>query len=94
MFRAIAYWTALMACSAFLLAVSAAIVATYVDVRAHARLWSDDQIRATVLAYGGLLISGLTALAGIFFGWRKDRRDAKEFRIRVRELERKLGAQN
>jgi uncharacterized membrane protein YbhN (UPF0104 family) len=89
-FRAVAYWTALIVSAVFFLAISLAIVATFIDVKAHAHLWSDERVKAAILAYGALFLSAVAALSGVFFGWRKDRREAKDLELKTKELEIKL----
>lgn len=89
-FRTVAYWTALIVSSVFVLAVSAAIVVSYIDFQAHSESLDRPDRQAAIVAYGALLISAVTAFSGVFFGWRKDRREARELELRVRELEQQL----
>lgn len=90
-FGTVAYWTAFLVSAAFILAVSIAIVTTYVDFMAHAELWSQAKIQTVVVGYGALFVSAVAAFSGVFFGWRKDRRDVRELELKLRELEHRLG---
>lgn len=39
------------------------------------------------LAYGGLFLASLATTTGVYFGWRKDRREARKFKIEIELLE-------
>jgi hypothetical protein len=80
-FRAIAYWTALLVSVLLVLAVSVAIVTTYVDVS------------TAVLAHGGRFLIAVAVFSAVFFGWRKDRGEAKktkDLEAKLRDVEPKL----
>jgi hypothetical protein len=80
-FRAVAYRTALLVSTVFVLAVLLAIV---VNTKAHAQFWT------AVFTYGGALLSAVVAFSGVFFGWGTDRREAKDLKLKVKGLEIKL----
>jgi hypothetical protein len=50
----------------------------------------DHEAGTAALAYGALLISSVTALASIFFGWRQDRRQARDLELKLKELQIKM----
>ena len=89
MFRTAAYWSALFVAVLFVLTSIAVFFATYVDIWAHlertrAFPWSE------LAAIAAFVLTALTTFSGIFFGWRLDRRQAKELQLKVTELESKL----
>ncbi len=38
----------------------------------------------------GILVAAIGTFSGVFFGWRSDRRQARELQLKLAELERKL----
>lgn len=48
------------------------------------------QAHQSLITVGALVVAALANFFGIIFGWRKDRREAKEYRLRIADLERRL----
>lgn len=44
---------------------------------------------SVLVAGGGLVLASIATLSGVYFGWRKDRREAAKFKIEMEELRRK-----
>jgi hypothetical protein len=87
-FRSVACRTALVASTALLVSTaSLTIVAAYVAAAQHADLLSEEQITRTFFANGGMLLGAIAVFSGVFFGWRIDRRQAKDLEQRSIDLE-------
>ena len=41
---------------------------------------------AILIGVGGLLLAAITTIAGVYFGWRKDRREARLLQLQVEKL--------
>jgi exopolyphosphatase/pppGpp-phosphohydrolase len=89
-FRAAAYRTALLVSLGSLLAVSISILATYQDFRAHADLWSQESINATIFTRAGIFVAAVVVFSGVFFGWREDRIEVTKLTLRIEDLKIKL----
>jgi hypothetical protein len=90
-FRSVACRTALVASTALLVSTaSRTIVAAYVAAAQHADLLSEEQITRTFFANGGMLLGAIAVFSGVFFGWRIDRRQAKDLEQRSIDLEIQL----
>lgn len=95
LWRTMAFWAALVVSTILLLAVAAA---TIWAVYARSTLPPDDKHIASLgITYGGLLIISGGIFSGIFFGWRQERREARDLRQRnanlqydIHELEQKI----
>ena len=42
---------------------------------------------SSLLAYGGLFLASVATFTGVYFGWRKDRREAKKYKLEIEVLE-------
>jgi hypothetical protein len=85
-FSSVAYRTALVASAALLVSTaSLVILAAYVAAAQHG-----EHITRTIFANGGMLLGAIAVFSGVFFGWRIDRRKAKDLEQRGIDLEIQL----
>jgi hypothetical protein len=98
-FRAVAFWIALIVSVALLLVVIAAAVWAYVYIEAHPVAPGEGHMLSLAMTYGVLLIVTGTIFLGIFFGWREERREASALRQQtggllrdIQELKQKITA--
>jgi len=101
--RSASYWIALTAVAlAFVFVLILGVPLLYdpsYGFSGYAHTWAtlleaDPRIalsaHAVFLAYHALMASIVTALASLYFGWRRDRRHAAELEYRAKQLEMKL----
>jgi hypothetical protein len=88
-FRSFAYWAALIFSILFVIASLAIFVALYFSDQ-----WMLLQSGVTWRELSQALTLVLTAIgtfSAVFFGWRLDRRQARELELKIKELELKIG---
>jgi hypothetical protein len=103
--RSIAYWTTITVSLSFLvLAVYAFFERSHYAIPMSSLVENEayegeKATKGLVVLYAGVkelilvvapVVTSMTALAGIFFGWRQDRRQARTLDIRTKELELKV----
>ncbi len=83
-FRTFAYWTALIISILFVGSTMMFLLVTYVDIKAHAQSLTE------LIPILTLFVSAMGTFSAVYFGWRIDRRQSKEFELKIKELELKL----
>ena len=86
-FRAIAFWVALVSSTAFMLVVIIAAVWAYLYVHAHPAPPGQEHVGSLTITYGILLIVAGAMFSGVFFGWRRERCEARQLRRQIGGLE-------
>ena len=87
--RDFSYRAATLAAAAFLaLAVLGVLygVVAYIDWKMHL----EQGYAPPLISLFGVLIAAIGTFTAVFFGWRSDRRQAKELELKMTELEKKL----
>lgn len=89
-FRSVAFWVASIAATAFLLLVITATVWAFLYAYSHPSLRAEDHAISLVTTYGVLLLVASCVFSCVFFGWRRDRREANQLRGQIVDIRLKL----
>jgi len=95
-FRTAAYWFVLLVTVAVVLLALLVLGSAVYELRAGGNEFAfpfgdpDPSTLTELLTMGSVLISGVTAFTAVFFGWRQDRRQARDLELKTKELQIKL----
>jgi hypothetical protein len=89
-FRAVAFWTAAVVSVTFLVAVIIAAGWAYLYVHAHPPAPGQEHMGSLAITYATLLVISGAIFSGVYFGWRRERREARELRQQITDLRLKL----
>ena len=89
-FRSIAFWAASIVSAVFLLVVIAAALWAYLYVHAHPPAPGEEHMGSLVIIYGILLIIAGALFFSVYFGWGRERREARQLQQQMATLRRQL----
>ena len=87
--RNLSYWVAIAASTIFLLGalgLMGIVLIQYVDWKMHL----GQGYAPPLISMIGVLVAAVGTFAGVFFGWRNDRRQAKEVSVKNQEMELRI----
>jgi len=91
LFRAFAFWLAVVVSLTLLVLVMGIAAWVYRYVNSHPRETNGSHGLSLTLTYGALILIASGLFLGVIFGWRHERREARDLRRQFAELQRKHG---